>query len=107
MNMHLAITTGQTTFTATELRKTFFQHLDRAVQGEPVRFSYKGSELQLALVPGSISGSKMARLVHREGLLSDDLDVTKELLPGWEAKWAADAERDFADLDLPDTGVSE
>jgi hypothetical protein len=101
MNMQMNVALAPATFTATELRKTFFQHLDKAMQGESVRFTYKGARLQISLEPGSANGSKMSRLVHREGLDDNvDLDATKELLPQWEANWAADAERDFSDLYL-------
>ena len=108
MNMQMDMALAPATFTATELRKTLFQHLDRAVQGEPVRFTYKGSQLQITLQPGAVTGSKMSRLVYREGLADDaDLDVTKELLPQWEAKWAAEAARDFADLDMTGPALGE
>ena len=47
MNLQMNLAPAQATFTATELRKTFFQHLDRAVQGEAVQFTYKGAQLQI------------------------------------------------------------
>jgi hypothetical protein len=91
MNMQVDRTLAPATFTATELRKTLFQHLDRAVQGEPVRFTYKGAQLQITLQPGTVTGSKMSRLVYREGLADDDLDrPDPELMRTLEAKWMAE-----------------
>jgi hypothetical protein len=96
MNMQNGTTLASATFTATELRKTLFQHLDRAVQGEAVHFTYKGAQLQITLQPGTVSGSKMSRLVYREGLADDDgLDrPDPALMQMLEAKWMAE----FPDL---------
>ena len=106
MHMHLSVSTAPAVFTATELRKTLFQQLDKAAKGQPVLFTYKGAHLQISLAPGTITGSKLARLIHREGLLCNPDDIIKTdpgLLQQWNTKWAADAARDFVDMEDPGT----
>lgn len=52
--------------TATEFRKRLFPELERALQGETVQISYKGSTLN---VTAAQPPSKLDRLVRRDILL--------------------------------------
>ena len=51
--------------TATNFRKHMFEVMERAVHGETVEISWKGSKLRL----WSPQGSKLARAVRRKALL--------------------------------------
>ena len=73
---------------ATEFRKTLFQTLERALEGEPVLITYKGSRLQV--VPAKRKTSKLARLVKHDTIVGDDDSINgphRELLRLWEEKW--------------------
>jgi len=73
---------------ATEFRKNLFQVLERALQGESVEITYKGSKLRLTPPPDQ---SKLARAVRRHALLVDPQSIVKsdaglmaELEKGWK-----------------------
>lgn len=58
--------------TATQFRKRLFPELERALQGETVQISYKGSLLN---VVAAEPPSKLDRLVPRDILLCDPDDI--------------------------------
>jgi prevent-host-death family protein len=73
--------------TATNFRKHLFEVLDRAIQGEVVEITYKGSKLRLAPTQNT---SKLARAVRRSTLLvnpdsivDSDHGLMAELEQGW------------------------
>lgn len=74
--------------TATSFRKNLFQVFDRAVHGETIEITWKGSALRL--VPPQ-SGSKLERAVRRHALLvSPDSIVESDagLMVELEKKWS-------------------
>jgi prevent-host-death family protein len=80
--------------TATEFRKDLFSILERAVNGETIEITYKGSKLKLVPVQ---KGSKLARLKPHDVLLCDPdsiISTDPELRALWEAEW----EKDWRDL---------
>jgi antitoxin (DNA-binding transcriptional repressor) of toxin-antitoxin stability system len=73
---------------ATAFRKSLFQTLDRALEGEPVSVTYKGARLRL--VP-SKKTSKLARATKGDALMVDPDSIIGpqwEVLRLWEEKWA-------------------
>ena len=73
--------------TATNFRKHLFEVLERALQGEAVEITYKGSKLRLTPTQNT---SKLARAVRRATLLVDfesivesDAELMAELEKGW------------------------
>jgi len=69
---------------ATQFRKSLFQTLERALEGEPVSITYKGARLRV--VPAK-KISKLARAVRRddvmlvpwESIIGSDPDLMREL----------------------------
>ncbi len=77
--------------TATQLRKELFTTLDRAVQGETVEITYKGTTILLK----TAGTSKLARAVRRPTILvnPDELvESNASLMAELEAKWAQEAD---------------
>lgn len=73
--------------TATNFRKHMFEVLERAVHGETVEITWKGSSLRLTHPQG---GSKLARAVRRQALLvppdaivESDAGLMAELAKKW------------------------
>ena len=73
--------------TATNLRKHLFEVLDRAIRGEVVEITHKGSKLRIAPAQNT---SKLARAVRRSTLLvnpdsmvGSDPELMAELEQGW------------------------
>ena len=76
--------------TATNFRKHMFQVLERAVHGEAVEITWKGSRLRLTHPQG---GSKLARAVKRNALLVPPESIVESdtgLMDELEKKWAQD-----------------
>ena len=76
--------------TATDFRKHMFQVQERAVQGETVEITWKGSKLHLSHPQG---GSKLARAVKRNALLVPPESIVESdtgLMDELEKKWAQD-----------------
>ena len=76
--------------TATDFRKHMFQVLERAVQGETVEITWKGSKLCLSHPQG---GSKLSRAVKRKALLVTPDSIVESdagLMSELEKKWAQD-----------------
>jgi hypothetical protein len=76
--------------TATDFRKHMFQVLERAVHGEAVEITWKGTRLRLTHPQG---GSKLARAVRRNALLVPPDSVVESdtgLMAELEKKWAED-----------------
>ena len=76
--------------TATDFRKHMFQVLERAVHGEAVEITWKGSKLRLSHPQG---GSKLARAVRRNALLVAPESIVESdtgLMGELEKKWAQD-----------------
>jgi len=76
--------------TATDFRKHMFQVLERAVQGEEIEITWKGSKLRLSHPQG---GSKLARAVKRNALLVPPESIVESdagLMGELETKWAQD-----------------
>jgi hypothetical protein len=76
--------------TATDLRKNLFKVLDRALHGEPVEITYKGSKLRLS--PPS-AGSKLAGVVRRHALRVDPQSIVESdtaLMKDLEKRWKRD-----------------
>jgi antitoxin (DNA-binding transcriptional repressor) of toxin-antitoxin stability system len=59
---------------ATDFHKNLFQVLDRALQGEAVEITYKGSKLRLTASP---ERSKLASAVRRHALLVDPQSIVE------------------------------
>jgi antitoxin (DNA-binding transcriptional repressor) of toxin-antitoxin stability system len=77
---------------ATEFRKNLFQMLDRALQGEAVEITYRGSKLRLTPPPDR---SKLARAVRRHALLVDPQSIVESdasLMADLEKRWKRDDE---------------
>jgi len=77
--------------TATQLRKQLFRTLDRAVHGETVEISYKGTTILLK----TASTSKLARAVRRPTILVNPDELVEsdaELMTELESKWVSEAE---------------
>jgi prevent-host-death family protein len=73
---------------ATEFRRNLFQLMDRALQGELVEITWRGSKLRLT--PPSAS-SKLSRAVRRHALQVDPASIVEsdpafmaELHKGWK-----------------------
>jgi antitoxin (DNA-binding transcriptional repressor) of toxin-antitoxin stability system len=76
--------------TATNFRKHLFEVLDRAIRGEAVEITYKGSKLRLAPTQNT---SKLARAVRRPTLLVDFEAIVgsdPELMEKLEQRWRRD-----------------
>jgi len=78
--------------TTTEFRKSLFQLVERALQGQLVEVVHKGNVIRL--VPEERPG-KMSRLVQRDTICGtlDDLargqqELDDEMRTSWENKWA-------------------
>ena len=74
--------------TATNFRKNLFQVFERAVHGEAVEITWKGSKLRL--VPPQ-SGSKLERAVRRHALLVPPDSIVESdagLIEDLEKKWS-------------------
>jgi hypothetical protein len=72
------------------MRKSLFQVLDRALQGETIEIVYKGSTLR---VTSSSAGSKLARAVSRHALLVDPQSIVESdsaLMADLERQWNQD-----------------
>jgi antitoxin (DNA-binding transcriptional repressor) of toxin-antitoxin stability system len=79
--------------TATALRKSLFDSLDRALKGDPVTVTYKGAELQIV---AQHSDSKLARAVRRNAIVGDPDDLIhsdRDLLNDLEQQWTSESER--------------
>ncbi len=75
---------------ATDLRRNLFKVLDRALRGESVEITYKGSKLRLVPPAG---GSKLAGAVRRHALLVDPQSIVESdanLMADLNKKWARD-----------------
>jgi antitoxin (DNA-binding transcriptional repressor) of toxin-antitoxin stability system len=75
---------------ATEFRRTLFQTLDRAIQGEPVAITYKKARLRLVAGDG---GAKLARAVRRNALVVDPDSIIRsdvELMRDFEQQWSTE-----------------
>ncbi len=73
--------------TATQFRKDLFNVLERALKGEPVEITYKGSKLKLI---ASQSSSKIARMKPQDYFLCDPdslISTDPELMAEMEAEW--------------------
>ncbi len=80
-------TRSMSELTATNLRKHLFEALDKAIQGEAVEITYKGSKLRLAATQNT---SKLARAVRRPTLLVDFESIVgsdPELIEEMEQRW--------------------
>ncbi|MFN7924578.1 MAG: hypothetical protein U0Q16_31035 [Bryobacteraceae bacterium] len=78
---------------ATEFRRTLFQSLDQAIEGEVIVIDYKGARLRLTAEP---AGSKLARLVRRNALIVDPDSIVEsdsELMDSLESHWAEEDKR--------------
>ncbi len=76
--------------TATVMRKSLFQVLDRALQGETIEIVYKGSTLR---VTSPAAGSKLSRAIRRHALLVDPQSIVESdsaLLADLERQWKQD-----------------
>ena len=76
---------------ATEFRKSLFQTLERALEGEPVSVTYKGARLRL--VPAK-KVSKLSRAVKRDTLLVDPDSIIgpdPEMMRILEERWERNA----------------
>lgn len=76
--------------TATDFRKHMFETLERAVSGEPVEITWKGSRLRLTHQQG---GSKLARAVRRPVLLVPPESIVESdagLMAELEKQWSQD-----------------
>jgi antitoxin (DNA-binding transcriptional repressor) of toxin-antitoxin stability system len=75
--------------TITRLRQELFQLVERAREGEPIEFSYKGSRLRIT---AEGKPSKLARLTP-ERVLATDTDLAaagRRLRKDMEAEWESD-----------------
>jgi hypothetical protein len=82
--------TSDMSFTATDFRKNMFETLERAVNGEAVEITWKGSSLRLTHQQG---GSKLARAVHRPVLLvapESIVEADTGLMAELEKQWSQD-----------------
>ena len=79
--------------TITKLRQDLFRLVDRALEGEPVQFTYKGVVFQI--VPEK-APDKLARLIRQTVVApgSELGQAGKELLKEMEAEW----QKDWAEL---------
>jgi len=78
---------------ATQFRKSLFQTLERALEGEPVSVTYKGA--RLSVVPAKKT-SKLARATKGDALMVDPDSIVgsdPELIRYLETKWAADGKK--------------
>jgi hypothetical protein len=85
--------------TATNFRKHMFEVLERAVDGETVEITWKGSKLLLTHPQGS---SKLTRAVRRKALLVPPESIVESdagLMDEFEKKWARD-DQDLLDKAL-------
>lgn len=76
--------------TATNLRKNLFKVLDRALHGESVEITYKGSKLRLTAPQG---GSKLAGAVRRHALRVDPQSIVESdgsLMADLQKRWKRD-----------------
>jgi len=72
------------------MRKTLFQVLDRALQGETVEIVYKGSKLRLSPPP---AGSKLAGVIRRHALSVEPQSIVESdaaLMKDFEKLWERD-----------------
>jgi prevent-host-death family protein len=75
---------------ATEFRKDLFKVLDRALHGEPVEITYKGSKIRLV---APLAKSKLAGAVQRHALPVDSQSIVESdpnLMADLEKRWARD-----------------
>jgi antitoxin (DNA-binding transcriptional repressor) of toxin-antitoxin stability system len=73
---------------ATAFRKSLFQTLDRALEGEPVSVTYKGARLRV--VPAKKRVSKLSRAVEHDTMLvpwESIIGPDPEIMRLWEEKW--------------------
>jgi len=84
VSVHSEVYTVHMEMNATQFRKSLFQTLERALEGEPVSITYKGARLRV--VPTK-KISKLARavrlddvmLVPWESIIGPDQDLMREL----------------------------
>ncbi len=73
---------------ATALRKTLFQTLDKVVSGEPAEFTYKGKTLRISTVTNTSKLSKSVKrgilLVNPDSIVESDTKLMDELEEGWQ-----------------------
>ena len=75
----------------TELRRGIFDLANRAIQGETIRFTYKGRSL--LMVPETHPGTSLDKVTKLDfiapGLsdLIDDADMKAEMQAEWEKDW--------------------
>ena len=75
---------------APEFRRTLFQTLDRAIQGEPVAITYKKTRLRLVAGDG---GAKLGRAVRRNAPVVDSDSIIRldvELMRDFEQQWSTE-----------------
>jgi antitoxin (DNA-binding transcriptional repressor) of toxin-antitoxin stability system len=75
---------------ATEFRRNLFQLMDRALQGELVEITWRGSKLRLSPPPGA---SKLSRAVRRHALQVDPASIIEsdpELMAEFRKGWKRD-----------------
>lgn len=75
---------------ATEFRRNLFQLMDRALQGELVEITWRGSKLRLSPPPG---GSKLSRAVRRHALQVDPAAIVEsdpKLMAELNKSWKRD-----------------
>jgi prevent-host-death family protein len=83
-NVHMEVT-------ITKLRQNLFQLVDRALAGEPLQFTYKGTVFKIVPEP---KPSKLAKLTRHEivappaTLERAGEDLRKEMEAEWEQDWA-------------------
>jgi antitoxin (DNA-binding transcriptional repressor) of toxin-antitoxin stability system len=85
-NVHMKVT-------ATQFRKNLFTILERAVQGEAIDVTYKGSVVR---VTPSISSSKLARAKRQDTLLCDPDSIVqsdRKLIEEMDTEWTKDWEK--------------
>ncbi len=76
--------------TATQFRKNLFSMLDRALQGDMIEVSYKGTPVRLVPLHGA---SKLARAKRQDTIvgtadLSNDAAMLKKMRTEWEKDWS-------------------
>jgi antitoxin (DNA-binding transcriptional repressor) of toxin-antitoxin stability system len=75
---------------ATEFRRNLFQMMDRALRGELVEITWRGSKLRLTPPPG---GSKLSRAVRRHALQVDPASIVEsdsKLMAEFNRAWKRD-----------------
>ena len=89
--MYAPCYSGSVQVTITHLRQDLFKLVERALEGEPVQFEYKGVTFTIA--PES-KPSKLSRLVRQEivpkraSLKRTSRALMKEMRAEWEKDWS-------------------